>query len=124
MKEAVATNPLNLGYGFSTWSAARLAAHLAKVTGMHFSSDQMRRLLHRESYFGSSSQAHHEGEHNEAAYSTAKKQLRRLLKKSPEEGRLGISCLPRRSGDSSASLSVADVGAGGDTAGGTGTRPK
>jgi transposase len=48
MKEVIATNPLTLGYGFSTWSAARLAAHLAKVTGIHVSSDQMRRLLHQE----------------------------------------------------------------------------
>ena len=62
MKKAVGTNPLDLGYGFSTWSAARLAAHLAKVTGIRFSDDQMRRLLHQEGYSGSSSQAHHEGE--------------------------------------------------------------
>src|SRR3954451_889968 len=30
---AVATDPRRLGYGFTTWSAGRLAAHLAKVTG-------------------------------------------------------------------------------------------
>src|ERR1700690_4144037 len=32
MKQAVQTNPLTLGYGFSTWSVARLAESLAKVT--------------------------------------------------------------------------------------------
>ena len=47
-KKTVGTNPLDLGYGFSTWSAARLAAHLTKVTGIQFSNDQMRRLLHQE----------------------------------------------------------------------------
>jgi transposase len=46
MKEAVRTNPLRLGYGFSTWSAARLAAHLAKTTRIRFSEDQTIRLLH------------------------------------------------------------------------------
>ncbi|MHC4560504.1 MAG: helix-turn-helix domain-containing protein [Planctomycetota bacterium] len=47
MKQAVQTNPLSLGYGFSTWSAARLAKHLDRITGIHFSDDQMRRLLHQ-----------------------------------------------------------------------------
>jgi transposase len=50
MKRTLGTNPLDLGYGFSTWSAARLAIHLAKVTGIQFSSDQMRRLLHQHGY--------------------------------------------------------------------------
>jgi transposase len=45
MREAVRTSPLTLGYGFSTWSAGRLAEHLAKVTGIRFSSDQLGRLL-------------------------------------------------------------------------------
>jgi len=50
MKQAVQTNPLTLGYGFSTWSAARLAQHMAKVTGIRFSDDQLRRLLHQEGF--------------------------------------------------------------------------
>ena len=50
MKQALASNPLTLGYGFSNWSAIRLAAHLAKVAGIRFSDDQMRRLLHQEGY--------------------------------------------------------------------------
>jgi transposase len=40
MKQAVQTNPMTLGYGFCTWSAARLAKHLARVTGIRFSDDQ------------------------------------------------------------------------------------
>ena len=50
MKKVVATNPLNLGYGFSISSAARLTAHLAKVTKIQFSTDQLRRLLPQEGY--------------------------------------------------------------------------
>ena len=38
MKQAVGTNPQSLGYGFSVWSATRLARHLAKGTGLSFSS--------------------------------------------------------------------------------------
>ena len=81
MKEVIATNPLTLGYGFSTWSAARLAAHLAKVTGIHFSSDQMRRLLHQEGYSVHRPKHTMKGKRDEAAYATATKQLRRLKKK-------------------------------------------
>lgn len=50
MRRVVQTNPLRLGYGFSTWSAVRLAEHLAKVTGVRFSDDQIRRLLHQQGY--------------------------------------------------------------------------
>src|SRR5580692_10786619 len=50
LREAVQTNPQTLGYGFSTWSTARLAAHLTKVTRTRFSDDQIRRLLHREGF--------------------------------------------------------------------------
>ncbi len=81
MKRAVETNPLDLGYGFSTWSAARLAAHLAKVTGIQFSDDQMRRLLHQEGYSVHRPKHTMKGKRDEAAYVKAKKQLRRLKKK-------------------------------------------
>jgi transposase len=81
MKCVVATNPLDLGYGFSTWSAGRLAAHLAKVTGIQFSTDQMRRLLHREGYSVHRPKHTMKGKRDEAAYAKAKKQLRRLKKK-------------------------------------------
>src|SRR5262249_20309562 len=45
MAEAVQTPPSDLGYGFTTWSVPRLAAHLKKVTKVGFSEDQLRRLL-------------------------------------------------------------------------------
>ena len=81
MKKAVATIPLDLGYGFSTSSSARLAAHLAKVTKIQFSADQMRRLLHQEGYSVHRPKHTMKGKRDEVAYEKAKKQLRRLKKK-------------------------------------------
>jgi transposase len=81
LAEAVQTNPQTLGYGFSTWSTARLAAHLAKVTGIRFSSNQIRRLLHQEHFSVHRPKHTMKGKRDEAAYQKAKSQLRRLKKK-------------------------------------------
>jgi transposase len=81
LRQAVQTSPLSLGYGFSTWSAGRLAAHLAKVTGIHFSDDQMRRLLKKEGFSFRRPKHTMKGKRDEAAYHKAKKQLQRLKKK-------------------------------------------
>lgn len=83
MKRAVAANPMDLGYGFSTWSAVRLAAHLGKVTGIHFGDDQMRRLLRREGYSFHRPKHTLKGKRDEAAYEKARRELVRL-KKTPE----------------------------------------
>jgi transposase len=80
MKRAVQTNPLTLGYGFSNWSVIRLAEHLAKVTGIRFSDDQLRRLLHREGFSVHRPKHTMKGKRNEPAYEKAKKQLARLKK--------------------------------------------
>jgi len=48
-KEAVVTNLLTLGHGFSIRRAARLAADLAKEAMIRISNDQMHSLLHQES---------------------------------------------------------------------------
>jgi len=81
MREAVRTNPLTLGYGFTTWSAGRLAEHLAKVTGIRFSSDQLIRLLHRHGFSVHRPKHTLKGRRDEAAYEKAKKRLVRLKKK-------------------------------------------
>ena len=81
MKRAVQTNPLTLGYGFSAWSAARLAQHLAKVTGIRFSDDQLRRLLHEEGFSIHRPKHTLKGKRDEQAYEKAKKDLIRLKKK-------------------------------------------
>jgi transposase len=82
LRQAVATSPLELGYGFSTWSAARLAEHLAGTTGIRFSPGQLRRLLHREGFSVQRPKHTMKGRRDEVAYAKAKGQLRRL-KKSP-----------------------------------------
>jgi transposase len=81
MREAVRTSPLTLGYGFSTWSAGRLAEHLAKVTGIRFSSDQLIRLLHRHGFSVHRPKHTLKGKRDEAAYERAGKSLVRLKKK-------------------------------------------
>jgi transposase len=81
MKEAVVTNPQDLGYGFSTWSTKRLAAHLKKVTGTSFSEDQLRRLLHRHGYSVQRPKHTMKGKRDEAAYQQAADKLEHLKKK-------------------------------------------
>jgi transposase len=80
MKQAVQTNPRQLGYGFSTWSAMRLAEHLARVTGIRFSDDQLRRLLHQEGFSIHRPKHTLKGKRDEVAYEKAKRQLARLKK--------------------------------------------
>ena len=81
MKNAVRANPLALGYGFSNWSAKRLAAHLAKVTGISFSDDQMIRLLHRHGFSVHRPKHTMKGKRDEAAYQKAQRRLARLKKR-------------------------------------------
>lgn len=81
MKQAVQTNPLTLGYGFSTWSVVRLAEHLAKSTGIRFSDDQLRRLLHREGFSVQRPKHTMKGKRDEKAYQKAKGELAALKKK-------------------------------------------
>ena len=81
MKQAVQTNPLTLGYGFSTWSAARLAEHLARVTDIRFSDDQLRRLLHHKGFSVHRPKHTLKGRRDEQAYEKAAKSLARLGKK-------------------------------------------
>lgn len=80
LAKAVQTQPQSLGYGFTTWSTARLAAHLAKVTGIRFSSNQIRRLLHQDGFSVHRPKHTMKGKRDEAAYQKAKKRLRRLKK--------------------------------------------
>ena len=79
--EAVQTPPNTLGYGFSTWSVPRLAAHLKKITKISFSDDQLRRILHQEKFSVQRPKHTMKGKRDEAAYAKAKKQLRRQKKK-------------------------------------------
>ena len=82
MRLAVKTHPMTLGYGFSTWSIVRLAAHLAKVTGIRFSSDQLSRLLHRHGFSFQRPKHTMKGKRDEKAYRKSKVELM-ILKKRP-----------------------------------------
>lgn len=83
---AVATDPRQFGYGFTTWSSGRLAAHLAKVTGAALSPVQVRRLLHQEGFSVHRPKHTLKGKRDEAAYQKAKARLRRLKKRAVAEG--------------------------------------
>jgi len=87
LAKAVETCPLKLGYGFSTWSAGRLAQHLARVTGIHYSDDQLRRILRQERFSFQRPKHTLKGKRDETAYLKAQKQLARL-KKTPSRIRM------------------------------------
>ena len=80
LRGAVQTPPPTLGYGFSVWSAARLNAHLRKETGLSFSDDRLRALLHEEGFSFQRPKHTMKGKRDEAAYDQARRQLKRLKK--------------------------------------------
>jgi transposase len=81
LREAVNTPPQTLGFGFSVWSVARLNQYLKKRTGVSFSEDQLRRILHQEGYSYQRPKHTMKGKRDEAAFSKAQKQLKTLKKK-------------------------------------------
>lgn len=81
MRRAALASPVTLGYGFSTWSVARLAAHLAKVTKIRFGDDQLGRLLRRHGFSFQRPKHTLKGKRDEAAYQRAKAELIVLKKK-------------------------------------------
>jgi len=85
MRRAVTTNPLALGYGFSTWSLARLSAHLAKTTGIRLSTDQLGRLLRRHGFSFQRPKHTLKGKRDETAYAQSKAELIGLKKKPSEK---------------------------------------
>ena len=50
LAEVMATDPSELGYGFTCWTIERLIAHLAKATGMTMSNETFRKLLEQHDY--------------------------------------------------------------------------
>jgi transposase len=80
MAEAVQTPPSDLGYGFTTWSVSRLAAHLKKVTKVGFSEDQLRRLLHQEGFSVQRPKHTLKGKRDEAEFQRARGELEALKK--------------------------------------------
>jgi putative transposase len=80
LRQAVQTPPQTLGFGFSVWSAARLAAYLQRQTGVALTADRVRRILHEEGFSFQRPKHTMKGKRNEVAYEKARRQLKRMKK--------------------------------------------
>ena len=80
LRQAAETPPQTLGFGFSVWSAARLAAYLQRQTGVALTADRVRRILHEESFSFQRPKHTMKGKRNEAAYGKARRELKRMKK--------------------------------------------
>lgn len=79
--QTVQQSPLKFGYGFTMWSAARLAAHMQKETGIEYSPGQLRRILKRRGFIYGRPKHTLKGKRNESKYRKGKKRVSRLKKK-------------------------------------------
>lgn len=79
--EAMQTSPQELGYGFATWSAPRLAEHLRRRCKLRASVSTVRRVLAHEQYSLQRPKHTLEGKRDEKAHAKAKKELARMKKK-------------------------------------------
>ncbi len=85
LRTAVETPPQSLGYGFSVWSANRLAQHLKKTTKIGLSDDRVRTLLAEEGFSFQRPKHTLKGKRDEAAYVQARGELQTLKKGPPPE---------------------------------------
>lgn len=81
LRHALQTPPAQWGYGFSVWSVARVGQHLKKTTGVAFSEDHLRRLVHAEGFSFQRPKHTLKGKRDEAAYTQARQELQDLKKK-------------------------------------------
>jgi transposase len=81
LRKAVQTPPQTLGYGFSVWSANRLAKHLEKTTKVSLSDDRLRAILAEEGFSFQRPKHTMKGKRDEAAYVRAQGELKILKKK-------------------------------------------
>lgn len=81
LRKTLQTSPLELGYGFSVWSLARLNAHLQKLTQISFSEDQLGRIVHAEGFSFQRPKHTMKGKRDEVAYERAAAKLKTLKKK-------------------------------------------
>lgn len=82
LRAAVQTPPQTLGYGFSVWSANRLAKYLEKTTKIALSDDRLRTILAEEGFSFQRPKHTLKGKRNEAAYVRAGGELK-VMKKKP-----------------------------------------
>jgi transposase len=78
MARLIPTPPRDLGYGFSTWSVARLAQHLKKTTGIALGADQVRRLLRRARFSVQRPKHTMRGKRDEEQFQRAQAELKDL----------------------------------------------
>jgi transposase len=81
LREAVQTPPQSLGYGFSVWSANRLAKHLEKTTRISLGDDSVRAILKEEKFSFQRPKHTMKGKRDEVAYEKAKGELLTMKKK-------------------------------------------
>jgi transposase len=81
LRDAVQTPPQTLGYGFSVWSANRLAKHLEITTKIPLSDDRLRTILAEEGFSFQRPKHTMKGKRDEAAYVKASGELKVLKKK-------------------------------------------
>ena len=81
VREAVQTDPRTLGYGFTTWSVARLTEHLRRRCRLRASPSTVRRVLAHERFSLQRPKHTLEGKRDEKAHAKAKKELSGLKKK-------------------------------------------
>jgi transposase len=81
LRKAVETPPQTLGYGFSVWSANRLAKHLEKTTKIGLSDDRLRTILAEEGFSFQRPKHTMKGKRDEAAYVQARGELKTLKKR-------------------------------------------
>lgn len=81
LREAVQTPPQTLGYGFSVWTANRLARHLQKTMGIELGDDRVRAILAEEGFSFQRPKHTMKGKRDEAAYERARDELKVLKKK-------------------------------------------
>jgi transposase len=80
LRDALCRGPTAYGYAFTTWSIARLNAHLHRVTGLAICNDWLRQLVHAEAFVYRRPKHTLKGKRNEQAYRQAQKKLQRLKK--------------------------------------------
>ena len=81
LRQALQTPPAQWGYGFSVWSVARVGQHLKKTTGVGFSEDHLRRLVHAEGFSFQRPKHTLKGKRDEVAYEQARQELQDWEKK-------------------------------------------
>lgn len=81
LRETVQVPPQSLGYGFSVWSANRLAKHLEKSTTISLGDDRVRAILAEEKFSFQRPKHTMKGKRDEVAYERARQELNVLKKK-------------------------------------------